>query len=356
MKFNILPLTFAALGVVLAGCGGGAEEAPAAKAPSRMAKGGSSDFIVPDQPGQAVPVTVQATNSATFVPPPADPAAQSATMLNAQVMLDRAGFSPGVIDGRYGENVRQALAAFQEARGLPSNGTLDQATWQALQAVGGPPPLARYVLTQADIAGPYISGVPDKLQEQANLEALSYTSAPEMLAERFHMDEDLLRALNPGQAFLGAGAEIMVANPARPALTGLVARIEVDAKERAVRAYDAAGTLLAFYPATIGSAEQPSPSGSMTVEGVARNPTFTYDPAKLDYNREIKRRLTVAAGPNNPVGLVWIDLSKPTYGIHGAPEPDVIGKSQSNGCVRLTNWDVQALAAAVKPGVKVTFV
>jgi lipoprotein-anchoring transpeptidase ErfK/SrfK len=277
-------------------------------------------------------------------------------LLNAQVMLDRAGFSPGVIDGRYGENVRQALAAFQEARGLPASGTLDQTTWLALQAVGGPPPVARYVLTQADIAGPFIAGVPEKLEEKANLQALSYTSTAELIAERFHMDEDLLRALNPNEAFLGAGTEIMVANPARPALTAQVARIEVDADERAVRAYDAAGTLLAFYPATIGSTEQPSPTGSMTVNGVSRNPTFTYDPKKLDYRPETKRRLTVAAGPNNPVGLVWIDLSKPTYGIHGAPDPDVIGKTQSNGCVRLTNWDVQALALAVKPGVKVTFV
>jgi lipoprotein-anchoring transpeptidase ErfK/SrfK len=276
-------------------------------------------------------------------------------LLRALVLLDRAGFSPGVIDARYGENVRQALAAFQEAKGLPRSGQLDTTTWQALQSVGGPAVLARYVLTQADVAGPFIPAVPDRLQEQAALPAMGYTSAAELLAERFHMDEQMLRDLNPGQTFTGAGAEIIVANPARPQIAG-VDHIEVDAKERAVKVFDASGMLLAFYPATIGSSDNPSPAGAVTVTGVSRNPDYVYDPRKLDYARgEIRRRLTVKPGPNNPVGLVWIDLSKPTYGIHGTPEPDVIGKTQSHGCVRLTNWDVQALAAGVKAGVKVRF-
>lgn len=335
-------------GLSVAACEDADRSETAARPPARMQQ--------VDVPAAAPAITVQAANSSAFLPPPVDPNIQSPTLLRAQVLLDRAGFSPGVIDGRYGENVRQALAAFQKAKGLPSNGTLDQATWDALNAGGGPAVVARYVITQADVAGPFIQAVPDKLQEQARLERLGYTSAAELIAERFHMDEELLRALNPGETFTGAGKEILVANPARPALASDVARIEVDAAERAVRAYDAAGTLLAFYPATIGSAEEPSPSGAMKVNGVSREPTYTYDPKKLDYDPAIRRKLTVAPGPNNPVGLVWIDLSKPTYGIHGTPDPDLIGKSQSNGCVRLVNWDALALAAAVKPGVNVRFV
>jgi lipoprotein-anchoring transpeptidase ErfK/SrfK len=338
------------------------EKAPTAPAPAAAPNGpAGGSFVEPGRlgvpaPVAATPISVQAANSGVFTPPPADATTPSATLLRAQVLLDRAGFSPGVIDARYGENVRQALAAFQEAKGLPRSGQLDTTTWQALQSVGGPAVLARYVITEQDVAGPFIAGVPDKLQDQAHLTALSYTSAAELIAERFHMDEQMLRDLNPGQTFTGAGAEIIDANPARPQIAG-VDHIEVDAKERAVKVFDASGMLLAFYPATIGSSDNPSPAGAMKINGVGRNPTYTYDPAKLDYaNHEIKRKLVVPAGPNNPVGSIWIDLSKPTYGIHGTPNPDVVGKSQSHGCVRLTNWDVIALAAGVKPGVKVTFV
>ena len=365
---------YATLGVLgaamlLAACGGAPQQqAPSASAALRPAQPGATgtSFIVPEPsgapvkaaPGMPAPAfSAINANAVGYNPPPTDATVQSAVLLRAQVMLDRAGFSPGVIDARHGENVRQALAAFQEARGLPRDGTLNPATWDALQTVGGPSVVGRYVITRADLAGPFIAGVPDQLSEQAHLSALSYTSAAELIAERFHMDEDLLRAMNPGVNFDGAGQEILVANPARPVLAANVARIEVDAGEKAVRAYDAAGLLLAFYPATIGSREQPSPTGAMTVNGVARHPTYTYDPRKLDYARgRITRKLVVAAGPNNPVGAAWIDLSKPTYGIHGTPDPDVIGKTVSNGCVRLTNWDVLALALGVKPGVKVAFV
>lgn len=349
MKFNAFALTsLTAVGLALAACGGGDRDTTT-RAPTRMQR--------VEVPAAAPAITAEQANSPVFVQPPVDPQVQSASMLRAQVLLDRAGFSPGVIDGRYGENVRQALAAFQKSKDLEDNGVLDQQTWAELNAPAGPAVLASYVITQADVSGPFLQAVPDLLSEQAALDHMGYTSAAELIAERFHMDEDLLRALNPGETFAGAGVQIIVANPARQALAADVARIEVDADEKAVRAYDKAGNLLAFYPATIGSSDFPSPSGSMKVNGVSRNPEYVYDPKKLDYAREeIRRRLTVPAGPNNPVGLVWIDLSKPTYGIHGTPDPDVIGKTQSHGCVRLTNWDVQALAAAVKSGVKVSFV
>ena len=307
-------------------------------------------------PAAAPAITADAVNNAAFAPPPAEPEAISPMLVRVQVLLDRAGFSPGVIDGRYGENVRQALAAFQEAKGLKVDGQLNAESFQMLQQAGGPAAVARYTITAEDIAGPFIGTLPAEMVDQAALPSLCYTGPDELLAEKFHMDVDLLRAMNPGVDFRRAGQSIVVANPARPALTTAVARIEVDKEEKAVKAFDESGKLLAFYPATIGSAEQPTPSGEMKVTHVEPNPEYVYDPKKLDFaNDKIKKRTVIKPGPNNPVGLVWIDLSKPTYGIHGAPEPDVIGKTSSNGCVRLTNWDVQALAAQVKPGVKVIF-
>lgn len=301
-------------------------------------------------------LTAEAINTAAYAPPPAEPEATSPTLARAQVLLDRAGFSPGVVDARYGENVRQAIAAFQRARGMEETGELNEQVFQALQQTGGPAAFARYTLTQDDVSGPFNQQIPEKISEQAKLEHLGYTSAAEKIAERFHMDVDLLRTLNPDTDFRTAGATVMVANPARPQIATQVARIEVDRGEKAVKAYDEAGKLLAFYPATIGSSDNPSPSGEMKVNGVARQPTYTYDPAKLDYADDVKTRTTIPPGPNNPVGIVWIDLSKPTYGIHGTPEPDVIGKTASHGCVRLTNWDALHLADAVKPGVRVEFV
>ena len=302
MKF-IIYASVALGALALAACDGGDAKAPAATAtiPSPTTSSSGTGFIVPDvgpAAGKGTPATpapafsAVTANIVAYSPPPADATVQNAVLLRAQVLLDRAGFSPGVIDARHGENVRQALAAFQEARGLPRDGTLNPATWDALQTVGGPSVVGRYVITRADLAGPFIAGVPDQLSEQAHLTALSYTSAAELIAERFHMDEDLLRAMNPGVNFDGAGQEIMVANPARPPLAANVARIEVDAGEKAIRAYDAAGALLAFYPATIGSREQPSPTGAMKVNGVARHPTYTYDPRKE------------AGGQNKPLWIV----------------------------------------------------
>lgn len=309
-------------------------------------------------PARSAPsdMSSDAVNAAAWTPPPQDAETATPAMARAQIWLARAGFSPGVIDGRYGENVRQAVAAFQREQGLTVSGELDQRTWSRLQQADGPPAIVRHVLTEADVSGPFTRRIPESLQGQAQLERLGYTDAAEKIAERFHMDVDFLRSLNPDVDLTRAGAEIMVANPARPTLRE-VARIEVDKAEKAVRAYGADGTLVAFFPATIGSEEQPSPSGSMTVEGVAHDPTYTYDPERVSYAGDaIQRRLVVAPGPNNPVGTVWIDLSRPSYGIHGTPDPALIGKTASNGCVRLTNWDAEALAEAVEPGVEVVFV
>ncbi len=305
--------------------------------------------------------TIAATqiNNATFEAPPAEEPEQTVVpaVVRVQVLLDRAGYSPGVTDGRFGENVRHAIAEYQRQNGLAVDGALTEALYDRLVAESPVDVVSRYVLTAEDVAGPFTPSIPRDLASQAELDALGYRSASELLAERFHMDEQFLVALNPGVDFSQAGTEIYITNPRRQPIQGEVARIEVDAEERSVRAYDEAGTLLAFYPATIGSSENPSPSGAMTVNGVARNPTYTYDPSRLSYaNDTINRRLVVAAGPNNPVGSIWIDLSRDTYGIHGTPNPDIVGKNASNGCVRLTNWDVAHLAAAVRPGVEVEFV
>lgn len=162
-----------------------------------------------------------------------------------------------------------------------------------------------------------------------------------------------MQALNPGGDF--RAGQVLVVPAVSDAPLPEVARIEVNKRERALSAYDAAGKLIAYYPATIGSSDNPTPSGDLRVNGVARNPDYTYDPAKLSYGPGGKK-VVVPAGPNNPVGAVWIDLSRESYGIHGTPDPAKVGKTASHGCVRLTNWDAQQLAAAVKPGVEVKFI
>lgn len=203
------------------------------------------------------------------------------------------------------------------------------------------------------MAGPYYGAPPPNLESMSTPAASGWSDMAEMLSERFHLDIDLLRAMNPGVDFTRAGQRIVVPNVTQRRLAE-VARIVVDKGDKAVLAYDAQGRLLAWYPATIGSSERPAPSGTLKVEGVANEPDYTYDPKRVSYDRG-ERKYVVPPGPNNPVGTVWIELSRDTYGIHGAPHPEQIGKTASNGCVRLTNWDAEALAAGVKPGVTVVF-
>ncbi len=278
-------------------------------------------------------------------------------MIRAQVMLDRAHFSPGVIDGRNGENVRNALAAFERARGLNPDGELDAQVWAALSEGDANPAVRGYQISEADVRGPFTAEIPVGFPAMAELEQLGYRDAAEGLAEKFHMDEDLLRELNPGVDFGRAGQVILVAAVGDTPLPAEVDRIDVDKDRVQVRAY-AGDRLVAVYPATVGSGSFPSPEGAMTVASVAPAPTYTYNPEVITFGRERNgdRVLTIAAGPNNPVGSTWIDLSEPTYGIHGAPEPQDVGKTASHGCVRLTNWDVAELGRAVRTGARVSFV
>jgi len=273
-------------------------------------------------------------------------------LVRIQVLLDRAHFSPGVIDGYDGENVRKAVSAYQEFNNLPVNGLADEALLTRLEQTDSSPALVAYVLTQDDVDGPFVD-VPQNLEAMSRLDHVGYESATEAVAEKFHMDEDLLRTLNPGVDFNTAGTEIVVANGGGE-LNTAVASVEVDVAEGVVRAFDAQNQLVAYYPATIGSGDAPAPIGEHTVRGVAFDPTYRYDPARLPtFGRRNHGAVDIAAGPNNPVGAVWIALSAETYGIHGAPNPAQVSKTQSHGCIRLTNWDAIELGHAVSVGIPV---
>jgi lipoprotein-anchoring transpeptidase ErfK/SrfK len=286
-------------------------------------------------------------------------------IVKAQVLLDRAHFYPGAIDGRKGDNYQGALSAFAVAQGLPATRDLTPEVWDKLQATSDKPVVTDYTITDADASGPYVDKIPPKMEEQADLKTLGYTNPREMLAERFHMSRDLISALNPGKPLDKAGTSIAVAavdpmsldKPKGKELAQepKVERIEVDKSSRDVRAFGADGKLLAYYPASIGSAEKPAPSGDTKVKGVAFDPDYTYDPKYAFKGVEAQQKFTIHPGPNNPVGLVWIDLAIPSYGIHGTPEPEKVGKTESHGCIRLTNWNARDLATHVKRGAKVSF-
>ncbi|MEJ6790983.1 L,D-transpeptidase [Brevundimonas sp. BR2-1] len=306
----------------------------------------------PAAPGTAAPSSAPAPATAeTGAPAPATP--PDAGLVRLQILLDRTPFSPGMIDGLAGDNTRQAIAAYRKANNLGSGDAADAALLQHLAAADTARVMTQYVTTAEDVAGPFSPPAAGELADIART-GTNFTSARERLAERFHITEALLQGLNPGVDFRRAGQTIVVPAVTDTPLAG-VARIVVDKTERSARAYDAAGKLLAFYPATIGSRERPAPSGTVTVTGVAPEPDYTYDPERVSYDRG-DRKVVLPAGPNNPVGTVWIDLSRDTYGIHGSPDPSKIGKTASNGCVRLTNWDAEQLAAGVKPGVVVRFI
>ena len=287
--------------------------------------------------------------------------------LALQVALDRTGFSPGVIDGAMGQLTRLALRGFQEANGLNITGSLDAETQAALG--DQVEPTQTVSVSDADAAGPFMAKIPEAMAERAKLDGLHYRSIEEALAEKYHTTPAKLRALNPKSAF-AAGSQITVPAVRPPDLTGEAAsgwdamldrlsiaksqlnaaKVVVDKSDRSVRVFDAAGKLLAQFPASIGSEYDPLPLGEWKVQGIARLPPFHYNPELFWDASDGDTKTKLPPGPNGPVGVVWIDLSKDHYGIHGAPEPETIGRTESHGCIRLTNWDAAKLAQMVRSG------
>ncbi len=278
---------------------------------------------------------------------------RSRDALVAQVLLDNSRHSPGVIDGMLGGNTTRAIKSFQRANGLVVDGKITAGLLEKLVADYSGDIVQRYAITEEDVKGPF-EKVPGGMDEKAKLDSLAYESPSEALAEKFHMAESFLKALNPGVDFGKAGSSITVVKAGDEQIGADVARIEVDKKGSAVRAYASDGKLLATYPATVGSSTFPSPSGTMKVKAVAPAPKYYFSPEGRKWGPD--KKLTIAAGPNNPVGSTWIDLSKEGYGIHGSPDPKLIGKTASHGCMRLTNWDAAELSKAVSQGTTVEFV
>jgi lipoprotein-anchoring transpeptidase ErfK/SrfK len=266
-------------------------------------------------------------------------------VLREQVLLDRAHFSPGEIDGKLGSNHRFALASLLRARGA------GKALGEVLATfVQDPAPtLVEYTLSEEDVAGPF-QPIPADMMEKAALDALGYSSALEAISEKFHSSPQLLQQLNPGASFAQAGEVLRVPNvQVEPPATKAV-QVLVDESDGSVSALGFHGEIIASYPATMGSQYDPLPAGEWKIKGVARNPPFFYNPELFWDADESHAKARLAPGPNNPVGVVWIDLSKEHYGIHGTPEPSTIGKTESHGCIRLTNWDALELAELVSPG------
>jgi lipoprotein-anchoring transpeptidase ErfK/SrfK len=287
---------------------------------------------------------------------------QATDLLAAQVMLDRAGFSPGEIDGRHGRNFQRALSAFQRVHSLKVTGRMDDPTWVTLtNRAAGAPPLVIHDLTVEDLAGPFVDSLPADLMQQSRLETLGFVSPLEALAEKFHASPALLQSLNPGATFSSPGERVLVPNvaafdPLAPAPGSKPdARIVVSKATSALTVEDAQGQVLFHAPVTTGSRHDPLPLGTWKVTGVQRNPIFRYNPDLFWDADPSHTKARLAPGPNNPVGTIWIDLTKPHYGIHGTPEPGRVGHAQSHGCVRLTNWDANKVAQWARPGMQVVF-
>lgn len=300
-------------------------------------------------PAQRSPATVEPAIATTPVTQPSDEVVRE---LRAQILLERAWFSPGEIDGQWGSKSRMAMTAFQQARALPVTGELDDASVAALDADGSPA-LVNYTISDADVAGPFVP-TPSGVAAKAKMKSIPYQSAAEALGEKFHASPALLRSLNPGVSLDVPGGNLRVPNVVDVAPLAMAAKIVVDKSDAVLRLIDAAGTAYAQFPITSGSSEFPLPIGDWTITSINPNPWYSYDPALIVGAKKTDRKALLPPGPNGPVGTMWMALSKPHYGIHGTPEPGLIGRTQSSGCVRLTNWSANAVAQAVSANITVS--
>jgi len=307
-------------------------------------------------PAAAADLSAERINTAEFngKPPPADEVSPLGVRL--QVLLARAHFSPGEIDGKFGENAKKALRAYAEAERLSTADRVTREIWQKLRS-DDRPVLTTYDVTEKDVAGPFLPKLPTRMEDMKDLHGLDYANPREQLAERFHMSEQLLAALNPHQPFDRAGTRLVVADVADEGAGAAQAdRVEVDKIRQTVKVFDASNHLTDFFPATVGSEDKPSPTGTLKVTSIDRNPNYRYNPKYHFKGVHANSPFTIRPGPNNPVGTVWIQLPGEGYGIHGTPDPGKVSKAQSHGCVRLTNWDAERLASEVKKGTPVAFV
>lgn len=331
---------------VAAICFGSAAVAFCATPPRPVHRAAGSKNAKKAATAPAVTYDVSAVNNPSTSDPLEEKSAGSAA-LRAEILLDRAHFSVGQIDGRIGVNALHAVEGFRIQRGLPAGSGVDQNVWQALNQDTAAP-LVPYTITAEDLKGPFVQ-VPADMMAKAKLPYLGYASPLDEIAEKFHISPALLQRLNAGKKFDKAGEEIMVPNVGGE-IQAMAAKVVVSKSQNTVTALDDQGKIIAQYPCTSGSEHDPLPIGDWKIVGVARNPKFHYNPALFWDAKAADSKTTIAPGPRNPVGPVWIDLSKEHYGIHGTPDPSRIGYSQSHGCIRLTNWDALQLASMVKPG------
>ncbi|HWK88849.1 MAG TPA: L,D-transpeptidase family protein [Longimicrobium sp.] len=337
---------------------------PTATTPRRTAVAPAAGVRVDSASGNAGPATErwEQISTATVNAPPRLPVGRGhsgPSVLRVQVMLDRALFSTGMLDGRWGRNIQTAVTWFQAREGLPTTGAVDSTTYARLALLAGPAdPVRGHVLTAEDVRGPFVS-IPADIYAHARLNCSCYESLPEKLSEVFHATPELLRRLNPGVnlAQLTAGAHLNVPAVRAPEVraAGEVRQIVVSGSGNFLQALDANGRILYHFAATLGASIDPSPSGDFSVTSIHDNPWWRYQPKLLAHVADWKPDALIPPGPNSAVGRVWMSLSAPHYGIHGTRSPETIGYAESAGCVRLTNWDVVFLSRRVAPGTPVAF-
>jgi lipoprotein-anchoring transpeptidase ErfK/SrfK len=278
-------------------------------------------------------------------------------LVKVQIRLDRLGFSCGQIDGGWGSNARNAMTAFQQVHDLETTGEPDSKTIDILTSLDTASTYIQYLISSTDVSGPFIGTLPKKMMEQAQLDSLSYTTVMDELGEKFHCAPYILKSLNPQSQF--TTNEIIkvpnivlkpwiVSKDTTNPYEGI--KLEIFTKKCSMNVVDSTGRIIFHAPITPGGTKSPPPYGEWTVNKIAWNPTYYYNP-KLFWDADTTdTKAIIHAGPRNPVGVVWINLTIKNYGIHGTPSPAMIGHAVSHGCVRMTNWDVTRVAHMVKPG------